>query len=357
VEANADDAGALSGPRARTLTLAEKLVVGQILAGRRGDTSSLRLPRSTRQAASSRLYVRDWIRDRYLPNPPLVGWPLVSVAVTQPFVDQLPLVARVWQESTGATLLWGSHRTLFGVFFSRGRQDRERLCARLSDPRLAKNTIIVGQDLAESVVPIFFDFEAAWARVVGTAGTVSYPQSLPRFVGASGEGDAAPLSKGVTAAVSLMLTRPFVGPPRVNWSGTGVGSIIHGTDRRLLRTGLVEFRSFLNPIAIARDIVDFPNQVVFIGGELVNPSTPEGMFHELVERRAASPFLLASDGHRVLLGSLSEGPRPSRSEPASPSERALFILKKHLRSINVVDERLDGMQVLLDHRYDHLLPQ
>ena len=343
--ASGNDVPSRTTDRFRVLTPAERVLVRAILAGEGAGAQGL--PRSTRKAATTRIYVRDWIRDRYVPNPSVAGWPFITFALSQPFADALPLAASSWQESPAATMLWGSYKTLFGVFFSRTQEDRARLWIALSDPKLGRGAILLGQNLAADPVPVYFDFEAAWARVAGGHGTHSYPQSLPRFTPPPGETTLPRLSRSEEQAMVRLASRPFIGPPRAWKPGSGFSPLFGGVEGRCLRRGLVELRSFLNPVTVARDIVQFPKRVAFVHGDLVGSSTPDGLFRELVESVGASPFLFATEGRSVLIGALSEGHRTLPGERATSGEAALAVLKKHLGSIVVVEEDLANVQVLL----------
>jgi hypothetical protein len=65
--------------------------------------------------------------------------------------------------------------------------------------------------------------------------------------------------------------------------------------------------------------------------------------------------LFATDGRSVLIGALSEGHRTLPGEHATSGEAVVAVLKRHLASIVVVEEHLETMQVLIDHRYDRLV--
>jgi hypothetical protein len=340
--------------RARVLTPAEKVLVGQLLAGGNGPITG-QIPRSTRQAATSRIYQRDWVRDRYVPNPELMGWPWVTFSVTQPYAEKVPEVTRTWRDLPCATVLWGSHRTLFGVYFSRDKAEHQSLRSSLSNPEQGKGGNIVSQDLARSAVPVYFDFEAAWARVCGNTGSAAYPQSLPRAARPTGEDGPHRASATERATLGRMVIRPFVGSARITERPSPLRASLRAAERRCLRTGWVEARSFLNPIALAREVVEFPKQVVFIQGSLLASAAPANLFRELVQTGGVSPFLFATDGNSVLLGALSTGRRLMGDPSAASAYLVLSTLKRHLESITLLEEDLGMMEVLVDHRYDRLV--
>lgn len=353
MQASGRDEVERSGGRARVLTPAEKLLVGALLSGRSAPSASA-IPRSTRQAATARIYQREWIRDRYVPNPAVLGWPYVTIAWSHPYADRLPEVSRNWAGQGGAVVVWRAHRTLFGVFFSRQQGDRQRLWASLSNPVDGTGSALLAQDLTNSAIPVFFDFEAAWARVSGIEGSASYPESLPRNARSSEAPPAASLTASERQAIERMVARPFVSSPRIAEHRPSLRSLFRGVERRCLRKGLVEARSFLNPVAIAREIAEFPSQVVFVRASLVPPSRPDELFRELVEIGGASPFLYTTDGATVLFASLAAGNQSRSTVRAVSGQVVLSILKRRLRSIQIVAENLGDLEVLVDHRYDRL---
>ena len=175
--------GSLPQVRSRVLTPAERLLVRGLLAGHPPVAGVTGLPRSTQNAAIARMYVHDWIRDRYIPNPSVSGWTWVTFAIALPYADKVTVTARGWGDQEGAALLWSSQRTLFGVFFSRTSAEREGLRRILSDRSAAPATIVLQQDLNKAPTPVYIDFEAAWSRVARTEWTVAYPRVSPVAIG------------------------------------------------------------------------------------------------------------------------------------------------------------------------------
>jgi hypothetical protein len=341
--------------RARILTPAEKELVQSIIAGTDRGGVQTRVPRSTRKFTLTRIYLRELIRDRYVPYPPAVGWPFVTVALTQPFSEKVASVRRTWESEPGLTLLWGSYGILFGVFFSRSSDLQKKLWDTLSNQESGHGTLLIGQDLRNSSIPLFFDFEAAWGRVIGNPGLFGYPQSLPKFAQANVDLETEDLSKGEMSAVERLVARPFIGPPRVSRSQGISRPFLGGPETRCLQKGLVEFRSFLNPIAVARDATDFPKRITFVHGRLLEQSAPEKLFHDLVEEGGASPFLFMTDGRTVMLGALSRGNERSSRNIESTGRIILPILNRNLQSIVTLEADLGSIDVFVDHRYDRLI--
>lgn len=311
------------------------------------------LPRSTQNAAIARMYVHDWIRDRYIPNPSVSGWTWVTFAIALPYADKVTVTARGWGDQEGAALLWSSQRTLFGVFFSRTSAEREGLRRILSDRSAAPATIVLQQDLNKAPTPVYIDFEAAWSRVARTEWTVAYPQSLPRRN--RPDPTHPPPSPRELISMQRLVTLPFLGSPTTRL-GRRFGLPYRNLDLRCLRKGLVEFRSFLNPVALAKEVVEFPKNVAFVHGTLRSGAKAEGLFRELVELGGASPFLFCTDGVSMLLGGLSTGHQPAGSPFATRGEVVMSIFKKHLESIVIVEDYLPDISVAVDHRYDRLMP-
>ncbi len=152
-----------------------------------------------------------------------------------------------------------------------------------------------------------------------------------------------------------LVTLPFLGSPTTRL-GRRFGLPYRNLDLRCLRKGLVEFRSFLNPVALAKEVVEFPKNVAFVHGTLRSGAKAEGLFRELVELGGASPFLFCTDGVSMLLGGLSTGHQPAGSPFATRGEVVMSIFKKHLESIVIVEDYLPDISVAVDHRYDRLMP-
>jgi hypothetical protein len=340
----------------RVLTSVEKLLVRAVLANASLRTAVNPIARSTRQTVLQRIYLREWIRDQYVPDPVALGSPILTLAVAQPYLEKAPLVTRSWESLRSAALLWGSHRMLFGVFFSQTHQEKEKLWGRLKEVPERRDIFLLSVDLRSIALPVYFDFEAAWARVTGVPGVLAYPQGLPISSIRADASQARFPSKSELRAISSMVTRSLAVSPRLLAGQPPWPTFARGLERRCLRLGLAEYRSFLNPFALARQVTGFPQRVAFVQGELLKASRPPDLFRTLVEVAGVSPFLFASDNETVLVAALSWGNDRPLDSVAFQDRESVSALQRHLRSIVVVEEELGYLKVLVNHRYDRLLP-
>src|SRR5271155_4951933 len=88
------------GPAVRVLSPAEASLTGSLLGGhdprRSVDPMNRPIPRRTRETALRRVYLREWISDRFVPNPRVIGRPLVTLALVRPYLEELGARARKW---------------------------------------------------------------------------------------------------------------------------------------------------------------------------------------------------------------------------------------------------------------------
>jgi hypothetical protein len=336
----------------RVLSRAEALAVQRLLAQTDvadGDGSTReRLPRRTAQAIRQRAYVRDWLTDRYVPNPVVLGYPTALFLVARPYSERAVAAVEQWRSHPRNVLLWSSPELLFGVFLARGPEEAEAIQRRLTDASAVRLEVGLRTDLTEATVPVYFDFEAAWTGWTGLSGTIRYPRALP-----SGEFDRpnGGLTSGERSAISGLLVAPFLGgnPAR----GISRFSRLYRAERRWLHSGQVEFRSFLNPREVARWVTRFADQVVFVHGDLLEPGGAADLFHALVSDCGVGPFLFATNGRSVLWGALSSS---SFTSPRRPSAPVLPRVKSYLREIRIVREGLAHLEPTVDHRFERLLP-
>jgi hypothetical protein len=337
----------------RVLSRAEAVAVQRLLAHidvADGDGSGgERLPLRTAQAIRQRAYVRDWLTDRYVPNPVVLGYRTALFLVARPYSERALAIMEQWRSHPRNVLLWASPELLFGVFLARGPEEAEAIQRRLTDASAVRLEVGLRTDLTEATVPVYFDFESAWTGWTGLPGTIRYPRPLP-----SGEFDrpnGGGLSPGERGAISGLLVAPFLGgnPAR----GVSRFSRLYRAERRWLNSGQVEFRSFLNPREVARWVTGFADQAVFVHGELVEPGGASELFHALVSECRIGPFLFATNGRSVLWGALSS---TSFTPPRRSSVPVLAKVGTYLRGIQIVREDLAHLEPTVDHRFERLLP-
>lgn len=303
------------------------------------------VPSRTFERARRRAYSEGWVVDRYVPSPARIGKPCVSFVLSQPFADRLREVEDRWKRDRACVLLWRWEETLFGVFVADesaavahgGSQDREAF----------RRTFEVTSDTRQPEVPVFFDFEGAWARFTGLGGLQGYPHSLP----AHGPSvPPPPVAEVERSRMAELVQRPLrrgatEGPLRVS------PFFLPRSHQRLLRRGVVERRVFLNlgriPPYQGRSI----EQVAFVHGELLDGVSSLGLFRRLIAMRVL-PFLFATASTKVIIGALSPVPSAQDSSQARPA--TLANLQRFLKSIEIVRGRVPSLEVVIDHRYDRL---
>ena len=339
-----------SGRRSRSVTRAEALVVQELLSGGADGSLTRSIPRRTRQTARQRLYLRAWVRDRYVPDFGELGRPILTFAVATPYSERLWPTAQRWRALPEAMLLWAGSSILFGLFASPAAPGRPAVHDLLHDPDAHPVEYLMDVDARQPSVPVFFDFEGIWAKAACLPAPVAYPQPLPRSARLAGREDSeVPLPPAEHAAALRLLGRPFLPSSRGEESA---GLFAGMAERRCLRNRTITLRTLLDPGAVARWIPDFPQQCVLVHAALREGARPPDLFHALVNDCSVHPFLFATNGGDILVGALG-APR-SVDERSGPSRPALVasVLQRFLVSIVVHREPLDALEVVTDHRYD-----
>jgi hypothetical protein len=338
----------------REISHSEAIAVADLLAGAHphgGRPLHGSLPRRTRQAIRQRLVAREVIKERYLPDPAVLGRPLVTFALAQPFAEKRVEAVRTWRSLDSAVDVWSGQNALFAIFFLAGSQELDILRAQLDKPQLHQNLYFLNCDSGEPSVPVFLDYEAAWVQITGLDGTLAYPRPLPSSSMAYDNRTVSFPSADREAIRSLVLQTPEVGSESgpVSWMRGPTSGM---RERRLLRRGIVEFRSFLDPLECSRWASNFPDAVVFVRGTLIGGTSPEVLFRALVEECGVSPFLFATDGKAVLFCCLSDHRGVSREPLSSRRASTLQVMQRFLQQIVVARELLESLTAVVDHRYD-----
>jgi hypothetical protein len=338
---------------ARPLTRAEATVIGSLLAGT-GSTDRERiqasgLPARTFEVARLRVIAAGWVVDRYVPDPTLAGRSRAVFALGRPFAERRAEQAGAWAAAPSNVLLWESPQSLFGVFFVAAGSAGDAELGRLFPAEAYSRVAVVDADLKRPTVPVYFDFEGAWRRVLGLPGTLSYPRSIPH-------GQIASRSPGRPPApeVQSLVDVPFL-PHDAEHPGLEIARRFGRVDRYRRRLEpYVERRYFLDPATLPGYNEWTLGAVVFISGRLKAGATPEPAFHRLVSRCDVAPFLFVTDGRSVLVGTLSPGPPPSAARPAPPRASVTGTLQQSLEGIELFREPVPGLVCVTNHRYDRL---
>lgn len=354
----------------RSLTRAQATVLLSLLdAGleperRREEGSGL--ARTTYQDAKRRLYAEGCLEDRYLPHPALLGVRTVQFRLARPFADRLEEEARLWAETPGAIVVWKGTQSLFGVFFA--RQPGETFSGSLGRgdaPRRERKDRGPGRETAITVpthafsLPAYFDYEGALARFTGVWVPRGYPRS---FGGPLVDGRSPRLLRAALRrpeVLSALVRRPFQTTP-MGRPGHLVGpTSLPRSQRQLLLSGLVDWRPMPNIERLPPFRGRRLQSLAFIHGKLREGARPSDLFRALVGRVGSHPFLYVTDSGHVLLATLLVGSvrvAPEAASTTSSGESALGVLRESLGGIDILREPIDGLRVLVNHRYDRLVP-
>jgi hypothetical protein len=345
----------------RILTDNEARVAWSILSG--GLTSEedrMRdsgIPRSTYRYAKHRLYSEGLLEDRFVPSPDAIGVPRVSFVLSRPAAEEAGSVADTLSKTPGIVEAWSGTQTSFAVVFHRSIEAGEAFQRKAAEGKLGNPLAIVtvdaeGQRGAVAQVPVYFDFEGAWARYCSFAATKRYPCPLPPPN--NGGSDHVNSQREVPSSVASLLTRHFSRPSHL----IGPGSIPR-SQRRSLQQGKVEWRVFLGmtrlPTLKYRGLRF--QDLVFVTGR---PREDDGMANLLPDLLAncnIRPFLLAGDSNYVLMATFGIGLGSVKEAPADvrPRQSVINTMASHLKQIEITREPLVSLRMDVAHRYDLLL--
>ena len=355
-------AGAV-GSRERRLTEAEARVISVSLANpAAGERERLRLsglPRSTYHAARRRAYAEGWLQDRYVPAPGLFGYPEITVAVARPFADAAGVLRERWSTEPGGVLLWSGPQFALGMFLHPHRAAREAATARLADPELTGAATLLHPPATPEGFPVFFDFEGAWAHLIGQEGIRGYPTPIPSVPEGDGPGLGPVWNPRTRWAARELLRRPFL---TAGWARPGhlVGPFgLPLAQQRLIGSGWLRHRVLLRAGAVPPYRGRSLDRLLLLLGTLTEAEAAERLFQRLTHEAPAYPFLFVRDGSRLLLGLLG-APRSAAAPalPAGPVRRTPLteILQGSLRAIESFEAPLAQIRPVLDFRYDRIEP-
>jgi hypothetical protein len=333
----------------RSLTLGEATTVRSMLASEdvseRERIRRSKIPSRTFEGARQRAYSEGWVFDRYLPDPARLGRPLVHFVLARPHAEKLDLIRSRWQNDGSNVVLWQWPEALFAVFLTAAGSRIAEFSDQLG---VAQPSVALTADVRKPQIPAYFDFEGSWSRILGVAGAVAYPQSLPKRMQSNGETrtysdlkrkhvqELVSRANLETGAIRPLRTSPFFLPR---------------SDQRLIADGSVDRRTFLDPRRIppydGREI----DSMGFVHGELTAGATPAALFLRLATIRV-TPFLFATNGKQVLLGAISLSPRVTTSTGVRPA--VLANLQRFMKEIQIVREPVSALKVVVNHRYDRL---
>ncbi|MCI4348312.1 MAG: Lrp/AsnC family transcriptional regulator [Thermoplasmata archaeon] len=309
------------------------------------------VPKRTRYSVIERLRAGGVIKERSVPDPAVLGRPIVVFAVAEVFADRIAEAAASWRTEVETVHLWVARDKLLGMFFARDATAAESLAARLNPPGVARAVFVMVCDSRRGSIPVFFDYEGEWVRATGLPGTRTYPHSAPSSSASHGD-LVPPLARSDEQTLRSMLVRPFA--PALSGGHLSnlrrLGGIAR--EKRLQHDGMVEIRSILDPAACANLWSRFFQSVVIVHGRLLEGKTPEQFFGELLGRGRLAPFLFATDERNVLFCYLSGGGEPPSPPSADSPPPVLSVIRGFLTRVVVNREDLGELATIIDHRYD-----
>jgi predicted transcriptional regulator len=343
----------------RTLTRSEAIVILSLLASEEvPERERIRrsgLPSRTFEVARKRVLDAGWVHERYVPHPVLLGRPIVSVVIAHPYAEHYRDVVHRWVQTDGNVLLWGGGTSVLGVFIRSPREPSLNESATLGKLETFSRIRTFEIDARESEVPVYFDFEGSWSRVLGEPGSVGYPHSFP-----AGKSPTSRVTDASPAELRLMET---VTGSAINVDGDGArNGIVRSKPARdeillAIHGHSVSRRAFLGLESLPGYLNWELRQVAFITGHLRSANEGRVVLHSLNRQAGLTPFLFVSDESDVLCALLS--PTPESQEGASRSGKASVVgtLAKFLSEIHVTRVHVDELAIFVDHRYDRLFPR
>lgn len=313
------------------------------------------LPRSTYQAIRQRLYGRGILEDRFVPSAPACGVQKVSFLLVRPFADKTAQVTELLCALPGAAVVWEGMHSVFGVVFRREGENREAVAGTLrSVAELGTTVIHVPCDPLSTHIPVYFDYEGGWNHFIGVEGTARYPRGFP--VRPPPRLSWTRSSRGVASTAEALVKRPFAEGDSCRLPHLVTPSSLPRSQRRLLAEGFVEWRAFLSPGKVPRYNGSEIGDLIFLAGRLREPSA-HGVLLRQLAGADVNPFLLASDGSRVLLGMLGIGLRGGTVPRRRTGVSVLGLLNDHLDEIEMARDPFLQVSEVRSHRYERLFTE
>lgn len=336
-------------------------MVGALLDARPASTreriARTQIPTRTYETAAQRLLTSGIVYDRYVPNPTRLRFPAVSFALVHPFVERADELVGRWSGTSGAVVLWRAPEWVFGVFFRTLAAPPSRLAETLERAGECGRSFWLHVDARDPQVPVYFDFEGAWASLNGTSPSSGYPRPLPG-AGAELPGSAgSPPADSDRLVAGTLARRPWATDSEPAVPRRRSPRFFSRSERRALANGLVEHRVFLDLTRIPVTRGMRASGLAWVLGRLQDDRTPEGLFAALRSRAHVAPFLFATDERRILLGALARAAASGAPRGFDGAERRPIqqVLQEHLEEIEVVRSPLETIRPIRDHRYDLLL--
>ncbi|MFI5415660.1 MAG: hypothetical protein ACHQ16_08480, partial [Candidatus Lutacidiplasmatales archaeon] len=307
--------------------------------------------------ARRKIYGQRWVRDLYVPDPRTLGFPYVTVAFAQPHLEGWAALGAAWSSIGTAPLVWASPMATMAVSFHPDAESAKVAATRLERSD-ARNSFVVSSLAEPSALPVYFDFEAGWAKFADLPGVFGYPRPLgavERAFRSAGSPASPHEREAMRGLIGEAAVANAEGRPHPNSSPL----LFPRSVQRMLRDERVQHR-------VIPDFAKLPplrtgqiGQVVFFHGELDAARTAPELLSALTAECGVFPFFFAHDRRRVLFAALARAPGGSAPVNALPAVRptrpVLGVLQEHLHRIAFVREWLDQIHAPVDHDYQRLL--
>jgi hypothetical protein len=348
------------GGRERNLTENEIIVIKSLLATspESGEDRIRRsgLPRSTYRDAKRRIYASGILEDRYVPSPAATGFNRVYFFVARPFTDQFLEASRRLSELSGTVVCWTGPQVLFGVIFSQSGAISGSLVERARRAEFGIPGALIDVAPNPANIPVYFDFEGAWVHFTSSNGSVGYPRAIPHV--RNPDDEPRFLQTREASMLRQLLLRPILGEGRRREPHLFGPAALPQSLQRWLDKGLVDWRVLLsleNPAAYRGISV---SELLFVWGTLRERRSLQSFTNELTEEAGVFPFLAVGDGTRVLIASLATGRFQTSDQIRAVTTRfpVTPILSRNLNRIESIRQPLAQLKVVVNHRYDRLVP-
>jgi hypothetical protein len=290
-----------------------------------------------------RALARGWLTERYVPDPAPLGVRRVLARLGRPFAEGAEEAARTWAARPGTVVLWRFRDSLLSVVW----ETAERPAPRGAPPPVGPPTVPgpfrdvwpIAVPASEGAIPVYFDFEGAWARWSGSGSPVGYPVGLDGI----GEGapEAAPVSPSARTSVLPMVEASLRAGESSRSRSVPPMALPPWLHRRM-------YPAFARVPPVAGQSVD---EAVFVTGRWLEAGRPRELVEALFREAEVAPFLLAYDRDRLLMGLL--GPRPSKA--GGHATPVVDVLRRHLGEVETHREPLRPMVAIVDHDYREVL--
>jgi hypothetical protein len=308
------------------------------------------------------------LQGRYLP----VGLPTrvakIGFIVGRAAGWRLSSAAKWLSKLNGTVLLWtGSHTGLvFAVVMVRTEAEAKSLLLKVRDDASVVQGYAVLADPCEEGIPIYFDYEGMWRRVMSVSSEGSPLGGYPRGYPAASRPDETwlPSSSRHGSALRELVCRHGKEPTEVR----GIGLLVNQRElsedsRYVIDQGYVKWRAFLEPqwlprfqyAATGEHGLRPPYQVTVTIGLLKPGVLPSAFLTALMGKFNFRPALFASGGRATVFVTYGPYPQSIQSElqPTGGDTRSLW--RNWLQWEFPISQPLVGLNTLIDHRYERLV--